>query len=74
MLGDLRRELDPLAFKVLDGRLEWRLGLEGYDATTSDPRPLGLPAVEPDVEPVGVDLGPGTGPSCLITEKPRVSR
>ena len=60
VLGDPRRELDSLAFEVLDNRLECRFGLKGYDGTTSGPRPLGLPAVEPDVEPVGVDLGSGT--------------
>ena len=69
MLGDPCRELDPLALEVLDGRLESRLRLEGYYGTATCLRPLGLNGREPDVEPVGVDLGPG--PSCFITEKPR---
>jgi hypothetical protein len=66
VLGDPRRELDPLAFEVLDNRLEWRFGLEGYDGTTSGLRPLGLPLPLSPLASISAQ-----GPSCSITEKPK---
>ncbi len=57
MLGDLRRELYPFALQLLDSRFEPHLRPKGYDRTASGLRSLGLPAVEPYVEPFGVDLG-----------------
>jgi hypothetical protein len=60
VLGDSRRKLHTSSLEVINCVLQVTLQAKGYYWATADLGTLRLPTVKPDVEPVGVDLGPWT--------------